>query len=126
MINQLIKTGIILLIGYLFLSTLPKFITSIEIKLNKYFKKEKSRLKKITLTFLITIIALSYVLLIYLAIPTRGHHRLIFLSGSLIFTMVRFIQDDYNAIGKTQLFNIFNYTLAFFIVIEASKILLHL
>lgn len=119
MIRELIKIAIIVSIGYLFLSTLPKFITSIEMKLNKYFEKPQSRTKGILLSFLVAIIALIYILLVYLAIPLRGHYRLIALSASLLFTMVRFVQDDYNAIGKTQLFNIFNFILACSISIEA-------
>lgn len=124
MFHELTKTTIIILVGYFFLSKLPCLINLIEIGLNRYYKKPNSKIQTFLLVSMISIVAITYILFIYLAIPVKPHYRLILLSASLLFTMIRFMHDDYNSIGKTQLFNILNSALALAIVFEMFKILI--
>lgn len=119
--KELIRLLIMIFIGYCFLFNLPNIITKIEYNLNKSVKKKNQSL---ILSSIIILVIILYIVFIQLTIPNRVHYRLILTASSLIFSMIRFTQDDYNSIGKTKLSSIFNSILTVYIVIDMIRIVI--
>ena len=119
--NELGRLLVIISAGYCFLFYVPILLEKIEQSL----KKSHSHKNQIFILFISTfIVSILYITFIYLTIPKRVHFRLILSASSLIFSMVRFTQDDYNSIGRSILPTIFNSTLSLSIFIDMLKLLI--
>lgn len=121
--NELFKMTLLLIIGYTFLYSLPLFISFIENNLKKKNNKYNDKFVNILLYITTTLLSLIYIFLIYHSNPDSFIFKIVALSSSLLFGMIRFVEEDYRHIGKTILFNIFNILITGFIFFELIKAL---
>lgn len=116
--NEIFKIIILLIIGCTFLYLLPLFITFIEESLKRNDNKSKHKFVDILLYIISISLSSIYILLIYYSNFRNTTFRVLILSTSMLFAMIRFAKEDYRQIGKTILFNIFNAICVIFIFFE--------
>lgn len=106
--NEIFKIAILLTISFAFLYSLPLFIDFIENSLKRKDNISAHKLINIFLYVMVTLISLIYILLIYYSNLGNFTLRILVLSISLLFGMVRFAEYDYQQVGKSSLFNMFS------------------
>lgn len=106
--NEIFKIVILLTISFAFLYSLPLFIDFIENSLKRKDNISAHKLINIFLYVMVTLISLIYILLIYYSNLENFTLRILVLSISLLFGMVRFAEYDYQQVGKSSLFNMFS------------------
>lgn len=121
--NKLLELVILLVIGCIFLYALPYFINFIENSLEKKNNKPSQKFINIILYIATTLLSLSYIFLIYNINYESAILRILILSASLLFGMIRFAEEDYRKVGKIILFNIFNIIVGGFIFFELFRAL---
>lgn len=116
--NEIFKIILLLVIGCTFLYSLPLFITFIEGSFKRNDNKSKHKFVDILLYITSILLSSIYIFLIYYSNFKSVTFRVLILSTSMLFAMIRFVKEDYRQIGKTILFNIFNTLCAIFIFFE--------
>lgn len=112
---------VIIIVGFLYLSRLPKFMVAIE----KYVSKKilSNRLVDIIMSMIAQLLTLVYLFLVVVGCNNNTNMEIILLTSFLIFGMIGFVKNDFNGRSKVILFNVFNIITGLFVCISLLKLI---